>query len=155
MELHVNKAKLEKPEASASFQNLSKMRSSGSSLSPPFQSKASLSLPKPKPGPQQVPAADTNPSLGGVELPWAPLPTITSQRMGWGQGCWPFPQHSAGLPAWHSILAPATWQPPDVRKGTCRWLRGNSAAASALFGNLSHLALRWTLSANNSTRHLM
>lgn len=130
------------------------MWSSGSSLSPPFQSKASLSLPKPKSCPQQVPAADTNPSLGQVELPSAALPTITSQRMGWGQGCWAFPQHSAGLPACHSILAPATWQPPDIRKGQCRWLGGDPAAASAHFGNLTHLALRWILRVNNSTLRL-
>lgn len=110
------------------------MRSSGSELSPPFQSKASSSLLRAKPCPQQAPAAVTNPSEGWSCLGQLYLCQLLLPRA-WGGGkaaVLGSPQHSASLPACHSILVPqATQQPPDARIGKYRWLRGNSAAASA------------------------
>ena len=65
-------------------------------------------------------------------------------------------QHPAGLPACHSILLSisvprAAQQPPGARKMKYRWLRGNSAAASAQFGHCNLLASRWIFRADNST----
>lgn len=64
VELYANKAKHKKPWASPSLQSLSKIRSSGFSLSQPFQSKASSSLPSASPGSSHKP----QPARGGAAL---------------------------------------------------------------------------------------
>lgn len=69
-------------------------------------------------------------------------------------------QHPASIPACHSIplsipVPQAAPQPPDARKGKRRWLRGNSAAASAPFGHRNLLALRRDFGADNSTPRSM